>query len=73
MFIWTTYDIARLIVFGMVFFFALAIGYRTYFRQSLCKHEKGVNETGACNAICRECGKNLGFIGSWNEKPGQQK
>lgn len=24
----------------------------------------GVNETQACDAICRKCGKNLGFIGS---------
>jgi hypothetical protein len=37
-------------------------------RQSRCKHDAGVSETSACDAICRKCGKNLGFIGTWREK-----
>jgi hypothetical protein len=43
------------------------IGYQytlCFFRQRGCKHNKGVNETSACDAICKSCGKNLGFIGS---------
>ncbi len=32
-----------------------------------CEHPE-VNETRACEAICRRCGKNLGFIGTWREK-----
>ena len=35
-----------------------------YIKQSRCKHEK-VREDGLCNAWCRTCGKNLGFIGTW--------
>ena len=30
-------------------------------KQRRCNHP-AVNETQACDAICRECGKNLGFI-----------
>lgn len=33
------------------------------FKQFFCKHDEGVNETQACDAICRKCSKNLGFIG----------
>jgi len=37
-------------------------------RQSRCRHDTGVNETQACDAICRKCGKNLGFIGAWRAR-----
>lgn len=37
------------------------------FRQSRCKHPRYF-ETGSCNAVCSDCGKNLGFIGAWREK-----
>ena len=36
-------------------------------RQARCKHLR-FYETGACDAICRDCGKNLGFIGAWRDK-----
>lgn len=39
-----------------------------WWQQSRCKHDSGVNETQACVAICRKCGKNLGFIGSWRKR-----
>lgn len=35
-------------------------------RQSRCKHER-FRETSACDAICCNCGKNLGFIGAVRE------
>jgi hypothetical protein len=35
-------------------------------RESKCDHTGEISETSACNAICRNCGKNLGFIGSRN-------
>jgi hypothetical protein len=35
--------------------------------QSSCKHDGGVNETNACDAICKQCSKNLGFIGDWRK------
>jgi hypothetical protein len=36
-------------------------------RQSRCKHAHYF-ETGKCDAVCSDCGKNLGFIGSWRSK-----
>lgn len=36
-------------------------------RQSRCKHLH-FHETGKCDAICSDCGKNLGFIGTWRDK-----
>lgn len=36
-------------------------------KQALCKHHSGIRETMACDAVCRKCGKNLGFIGTWRE------
>lgn len=42
-------------------------------RKAKCGHEEGVSETSACDAICRKCGKNLGFIGSWRSaQPGDE-
>jgi hypothetical protein len=38
-----------------------------YLKRRRCKHEQ-VWEDGQCNARCRACGKNLGFIGTWREK-----
>lgn len=35
--------------------------------QSNCEHPE-VSETQACEAICRNCGKNLGFIGTWRAR-----
>ena len=35
-------------------------------QQSRCSHQR-YHETSACDAICSDCGKNLGFIGSWRE------
>ena len=33
------------------------------YKQSKCEH-KDYRETMACNAVCSDCGKNLGFIGN---------
>jgi hypothetical protein len=37
-------------------------------RQARCAHDGSVSETSACDAICNQCGKNLGFIGTWRAK-----
>lgn len=50
------------LVFGVLV--ALVIGIGTGWRQARCKHERGIHETMACDAICLHCNKNLGFIGS---------
>ncbi len=31
-----------------------------------CKHLR-VRETMACDAVCRDCGRNLGFIQNWRD------
>ena len=38
------------------------------YKQFVCTHDGGVNETRSCDAICKLCGKNLGFIGNEENK-----
>jgi len=40
----------------------LSIVLPEFVKQWKCKHET-YYENGSCDAICRNCGKNLGFIG----------
>jgi hypothetical protein len=63
MFIYTIGDILTgVVVFGVgglyLVFYVL-----TSIKQSKCKHER-FYETSACDAVCTDCGKNLGFIGN---------
>lgn len=37
-----------------------------WWRHRKCQHKR-VMETMACDAVCRECGKNLGFIQKWRD------
>lgn len=41
---------------------SLLISAPRFLRQTRCKHIH-YRETGSCDAICNDCGKNLGFIG----------
>ena len=68
MFVWTISDIIGLIglVFTILVFGGLYLTQR--YVQWRCKHDQGYGETSACDAICRGCGKNLGFIGNWRDK-----
>jgi uncharacterized membrane protein YqiK len=47
---------------------AIVIYFKVQRRQALCKHERGVRETSSCDAICNQCGKNLGFISLWRKE-----
>lgn len=67
MFIFTLSDVLYVAVGGALLTVLVFISIANRCRQLLCKHDGGVNETQACEAICRKCGKNLGFIGSWRE------
>lgn len=40
---------------------------RDSFKEWRCKHEK-YYENMACHGICRNCGKDLGFIGTLRDK-----
>ena len=67
-FVWTFSDAVTIVV---VLAFVLVFGFlrlMVFVEQALCSHDRGVTETSACDAICRKCGKNLGFIGTWREK-----
>jgi hypothetical protein len=41
---------------------ALMISAPRWIKQQRCQHQH-YRETSACDAICNDCGKNLGFIG----------
>ena len=60
-------DVAIFIV-GMIVLFSWALfPYLARMRkQRKCPHEY-VHETQACDAICTQCGKNLGFIQHWRD------
>lgn len=68
MFIWTIWDAVQVVILLLVavvllfFWIGHAIG------EWKCKHRSGVTETSACDAICVQCGKNLGFIGAWRKR-----
>lgn len=70
MFVYTIKDVIgiTLVVLFIVVFticrFIVAV------RQSKCKHNGFIQEDQACNAHCVQCGKNLGFIGTWKSKRG---
>lgn len=72
-FVWTLSEVVWLTVVALALIVAFIIKACTMIRMSRCKHDGGVNETGACNAICRQCGVNLGFIGAWRKKQKRER
>jgi hypothetical protein len=60
---WAAGDLAisASVAFGIMLVLALIILPRLI-RQSLCSHAH-YHETSSCDAICNDCGRNLGFIG----------
>lgn len=67
MFIFTLQDIVVLLSLGIIIIFTIILGIKTAIKQKFCKHANFF-ENGSCDAICRSCGKNLGFIGRLKEK-----
>ena len=68
MFIYTIGDLLTLLVIISTIATAIVVGVIQWRKQSRCKHDGGYTETQACDAICRRCGKNLGFIGKLRDK-----
>lgn len=68
---WLAKFVAESIVFSLFFAWVFAliafICARNLVRSWLCNHAK-YRETQACDAICCNCGKNLGFIGIVKER-----
>lgn len=69
-FVVTLQDIIGLGLFAILFVVFGFMFIKTWIKQSLCKHNGSVGENMACEAICRKCGKNLGFIGSYKKRYG---
>lgn len=67
-FIWTFGDVLGLAFGVVVVVVVLFISLVSLVKHARCKHDGGVNENMECNAFCRKCGKNLGFIGTRHEK-----
>jgi hypothetical protein len=53
-----------------IYILVLLVTLPSRIRRHRCKHMHYF-ETGKCDAICSNCGKNLGFIGSWRTKSAQ--
>ena len=68
MFVITFSEIMGVIVVLFVVTIIPALHIINWLKYRNCKHDGGVNETSSCDAICRKCYKNLGFIGAWREK-----
>lgn len=64
-FVWTIGDAITCVIVLSLAAIVGALGLFVCIKQAVCRHEQGVNETNACDAICRNCGKNLGFIDKW--------
>lgn len=67
MFVYTIGDIAGIAFLLLMLVIAAFGAIERYARQAFCKHEKYF-ETMACDAVCRKCNKNLGFIGRVQEE-----
>ena len=61
MLIYTIGDIVNAVVVAVMLAAAIIISIIRYAKQRACLHEEYYEDM-ACNAICRTCGKNLGFI-----------
>lgn len=55
------------VVITVSFVILLLLSTRRVIRQNRCRHVH-FHETRACEAICNDCGKNLGFIGTWRAR-----
>lgn len=56
--------IVVVLVLGLVGLIQAAEWWKTY----RCRHAGRISENRSCDAICDDCGKNLGFIGAWRDK-----
>ena len=64
---WIGWNIlAPMAILIVILIFYLLMHIPTAVRQYRCSHSE-VRETPSCDAVCRDCGKGLGFIGAWRE------
>ena len=63
-FVLTLSDLIELAVFVLLAVASFAFYGAKWWRQLRCNHNGSFTEDSACNALCANCGKNLGFIGA---------
>jgi hypothetical protein len=62
---WLAQHVVGVLIFVGLVVLAVLIQLPEIIRQARCKHTGAIRETSKCDAICQQCGKNLGFIGTW--------
>jgi hypothetical protein len=67
MFVYTLNDIVVYGSLAIIVLIGAIMTIRTAVKQRFCPHDT-YRETMQCNAICRNCGKDLGFIQPWRER-----
>lgn len=70
-FVWTISDVIGIVALLIIAFIFSVLWSLDAWDRFKCKHDGGVNETQACEAICKICGKNLGFIGNYRKEAKQ--
>lgn len=65
-FVFTFQDAMGLAVLAVIILWVLLSALWDWVKQSFCKHDD-FYENRACHAICRKCGKDLGFIQPWRD------
>lgn len=68
MFIYTAKDVLTALFLFSIFAFWAYLTVPDAIRKHRCKHDAGIRENSQCDAMCKKCGKNLGFIGSEENK-----
>lgn len=64
---WLAKYMLQLAFVGVVFLLAVVINIPSATQRVFCQHER-YRETRACDAICINCGRNLGFIQPLRER-----
>ena len=67
MFVFNFQDVTALVIGGAMLLVLAWIYITNWWKARNCPHHL-VRETMACDAVCKNCNKNLGFIGTWREK-----
>jgi len=65
--LWATKFLVALAIFLLIVLVGVLAGLWTVFKQWRCLHANKF-ENMQCDYICRDCGKNLGFVGSYEKR-----
>ena len=68
MFIFNISDLIAVFFTSCMLLLWIYLGVKQPLKESRCNHDGRVKETSSCDAFCAQCGKNLGFIGSEQNK-----